>query len=750
MKEKKNAETVEYKKLHVNEIIMFLAVAILITLLFITFSVFSKKLNQQFFKERSGNLLNITEKIADEMSVIVGKYAERVETAAFFLEEHSKEHPDKFGDYIEIAKDLQQGICVNNNDECEDILFLFDEKGQYYSSDGNQGHWTETDMLTSMTGSLCIYHTTLPYRPVKENYIIFLRKLDMTQSFNGISGKIMYLAICINTDVLRDTINVAGFEQQSFAYILASDGHRIFRIMQESNFADRYNIFEVLRKGKILNGDNIEEIRTSIAEGNQSCAEIETEDGVAYFVAAIPLDFSEWMLVEFVPTEILAENSGQFVNIVMDFFGGITALMTMVFMLLLYLIMRSHSQKKLVQQQNEANIKLLAATEQAESANIAKSKFLSNMSHDIRTPINGIMGMTAIALKNQELDDKTRECLTKIDTVSHHLLSLVNDILDMSRIESGKTVMVQKPMDIRLTMENCLSIIIGQASERVLQISGEFEQIEHSKVLGDELHLRQIFINILGNAVKFTPDGGTIVFRAKEVASDEANVQYQFQVEDTGIGMKKEFLGHIWETFAQEDNGVRTNYNGTGLGMAITKQFVELMGGDISVESEVNVGTIFTVHLSLPIDIHYVEEAEQVSGPISLEGVRVLLVEDIEINMEIAVSLLEDAGMLLTTAENGQEALDKFTESPPGTFDVILMDVKMPVMDGIEATRRIRALDREDAKVIPILAMTANAFEDDIQQTREAGMNAHLSKPIDMSVVLKTVADYVKKEGGRK
>lgn len=746
MEEKNNTEKRGYKKTHVYEIVV-LVMAVSAALLIMLFFTFNKKLNQQFFIERSTNLLNITEKMADQMSVIVKKYIENTETAAFFLEEHSKEHPDKFGDYIEISQDLYQGICSKRNDGYEDILLLFDEEGGYYSSDGNEGHWTETKMLTSAKDNLNIYHTTLPYRSVDENYIIFLRKLDVPQAFKDIPEKIMYVAICINTDVLKNAINVTGFENQSFAYILASDGHRLFRIMQESNFTDGYNIFEVLQKCRILNGNSIEEIRTNIVNGDKSCAEIEIEDGTEYFVASIPLEFSEWMLVEFVPTETLAENSDQFMKMAMFFFVELTVLMIIVFMLLLFLIMRSHSQKKLAEQQNEANIRLVAAAEQAESANIAKSKFLSNMSHDIRTPINGIMGMTSIALKNPGIDDKTRECLTKIDSVSHHLLSLVNDILDMSRIESGKTVIVQEPLDIRTVIENCLSIIRGQTSERSLQIVDEFGQFKYPKILGDELHLRQIFINILGNAVKFTPDGGTITFRAREVSSDGVNVSYQFEIEDTGIGMKADFIEHIWESFSQEDGGSRSEYKGTGLGMSITKQFVELMGGEISVQSELNAGSIFTVRLSFLIDTHSEEETIVEYTQISLEGVHVLLVEDNELNREIAITLLEEEGIVITTAENGQEAVEAFAANPPGTFDVILMDVMMPVMDGMEATRNIRAMEREDASVIPILAMTANAFEEDIRKTREAGMNAHLAKPIDMLVVLKTIANYVKREG---
>ncbi len=748
MKEKREINVLgKLKNRCVCEIAAVLAVAALAALLFVQFTSFSVRLNDQFFAERSTNLINITEKMADEMSVIVGKYVDNTETAAFFLEEQLNNYSDNFSDYTEIAAELKQGILEDISNDCEEIVLLFDENGRYYSSSGNSGHWTETDILISMTDRMNVYHTTLPYRPAMENYIIFLRKLDAAQSFNGFPDKIMYIATCVNTDILRDIINVSGFENQSFAYILASDGHRIFRIMQESDFPDGYNIFEVLRKSKVINGNDIEEINENISAGKRSCAEIQIGEGTKYYFASIPLDFSGWMLTEFVPTEVLAANSDQFMSMVVMFFTVITLMITVMFMLLVYLIMRYNSQKKLAQQQNEANCKLAAAAEKAESANIAKSKFLSNMSHDIRTPINGIMGMTTIALKNSELDDKTRECLTKIDTVSHHLLSLVNDILDMSRIENGKTVIAHDPVDLCVIMEHCLSIIRGQASGRRLHITDEFEHLQHPKVFGDELHLRQIFINILGNAVKFTPDGGTIIFRAKEVSNDGVSAEYRFEIQDTGIGMKKEFQKHIWESFAQENGEGRSKYNGTGLGMAIAKQLVELMGGEIRVESELNVGSTFFVRLSFKINTDAAEESAPEREITSLKGVRILLVEDNELNREIAASLLESEGAIITSAENGMEAVEIFSANPPGTFDIILMDVMMPVMDGLEAARRIRALEREDAAGIPILAMTANAFEEDIRKTRDAGMNAHIAKPIDMSVVLKTISTYVKNRG---
>ena len=316
----------------------------------------------------------------------------------------------------------------------------------------------------------------------------------------------------------------------------------------------------------------------------------------------------------------------------------------------------------------------------------------------------------------------------------------------MSRIESGKTVIAQDPINIRTVTANCCSIIRGQMENRDLELIAEEGAIVHPWLIGDELRIRQILINILGNAVKFTPDHGKIWFRVNETASDKNAATIRFEIQDTGMGMSQEFLGKIWDAFSQADNGARSKYKGTGLGMAITKQFVDLMGGTITVQSEINVGSTFVVDLPMPIDTSERIVEEQVQNVFSLKGIRALLAEDNELNMEIATELLEDEGMIITPAVNGQIALEQFRNHPPGTFDLILMDIMMPVMDGLDATRNIRATEnRPDALTVPIIAMSANAFEEDIRKSLDAGMNAHLSKPIILDEVIKTISNYVKK-----
>lgn len=396
----------------------------------------------------------------------------------------------------------------------------------------------------------------------------------------------------------------------------------------------------------------------------------------------------------------------------------------------------------------EENQLLKTAVLQAENASKTKSVFLSHMSHDIRTPLNGIIGMTGIAVKNFEDKERVFDCLKKIDSSSKHLVSLINDILDMSRIESGKIVINHEMMEMQEVVDHCVSIAQSLLSERKVDFVRGFGVFKHPVLVGDELHLRQILINILGNAIKFTPDGGKIFFQVREISAECGKAVYHFEIEDTGIGMKPDFMERIWDSFTQENSGNCSREKGTGLGMAITKKLVDLMGGTIKVDSELGVGSKFVVEMTFDIGIGEKRNVETTEEPeVGLDGMKILLVEDIEMNMEIAKIMLEDAGIDVSIAENGQKAVNIFNNSPADDFAAILMDVRMPVMDGLAATNTIRALPRMDAATVPIIAMTADAYDEDVRKTKEAGMNAHLTKPIDQEELLQTLKNfYVKRK----
>ena len=387
-------------------------------------------------------------------------------------------------------------------------------------------------------------------------------------------------------------------------------------------------------------------------------------------------------------------------------------------------------------------VELQQALATAERANAAKTTFLNNMSHDIRTPMNAIIGFTNIAGKHNH-DEAVGNCLEKISKSSEHLLSLINDVLDISRIESGKIKYSPVPVNISVVTDVVVSVIQGFLSNRDLQFHVERKPMDCPYVITDPVRIREILVNILGNAVKFTPDGGDIYFLTdSRPAEREGQMIVSFTVRDTGIGMSKEFVGKLFDEFAQEESGARTQYKGTGLGMSIAKRYIDLMGGTISVESEKGVGTSVVVEIPMNLtEKDNVKQKEVVSIQHDLSGVKILLAEDNDLNAEIATMQLTENGMEVTRVVNGQEALEAFANHPADTYDMILMDIMMPQMNGYEATKAIRSLrEREDAERIPIIAMTANAFAEDVQASLDAGMNAHIAKPLAMEEVLTVIS----------
>ena len=368
------------------------------------------------------------------------------------------------------------------------------------------------------------------------------------------------------------------------------------------------------------------------------------------------------------------------------------------------------------------------------------------MSHDIRTPIKGIMGMIDIAQSDFDNREHVADCLKKMRGAATHLLSLINDVLDMSKVESGTMQMLDNPFDLRVLLDNCCAIVEGQIAEHNLTFTKQIGPFWHPFLRGSELHIRQVLINILSNAVKYTPDGGTINFCARETLCEEGLVHLRMEIRDNGIGMSEEFLQHIFEPFTQEAHGSRTTYKGTGLGMAITKKLVDQMHGSLDVESEPGKGSTFTVRLSLPLGKAVYNEAQRNNTPDDLHGLHLLLAEDNELNREIAVALLEAQGAEITAVVNGREAVEAVKDAPPGAFDAVLMDVMMPEMNGLEATRAIREWQQKPKETgIPIIAMTANVFADDVKACLDAGMNSHVGKPLDVKLLMAEILRLTRK-----
>ena len=419
---------------------------------------------------------------------------------------------------------------------------------------------------------------------------------------------------------------------------------------------------------------------------------------------------------------------------------GIVVSLVIIFVLLLLVYSLSVSRKKQMEALKEA--------QNANAANIAKTTFLNHMSHDIRTPMNAIIGFTDIAMKKKP-DKEVENCLKKIRQSSEYLMTLINDVLDISRIESGKLEYKPVRVDLRDMINTVLSIARGYTESRDLNFYVSREELKNPYVMADELRIREVLLNIISNAVKFTKDGGTISFVAENApGNDEHHIIVRYRISDTGIGMSEEFQTRIFDEFSQENNGARSNYKGTGLGMAIAKRYVDLMGGKIEVSSRQGVGSTFTVEIPLLIAEHVeTEEKEKLKKDMDLHGLHVLLAEDNDLNAEIAIVLLEEKGMIVTRAVDGKSALTQFCNTDPGTFDLILMDIMMPEMNGYETTKAIRNLSgRPDGKKIPIIAMTANAFQDDIRDCIDAGMNAHIAKPIESKKIEDTLQLVLKQK----
>ena len=390
---------------------------------------------------------------------------------------------------------------------------------------------------------------------------------------------------------------------------------------------------------------------------------------------------------------------------------------------------------------------LLRAAKKAEAANEAKTEFLQRMSHDIRTPINGICGMINVADHYADNMEKQTECRAKIKKTSHLLLELINEVLDMSKLESDEVVLEDIPFNLNSIFEEILGVIEHMAAEQNIRIIWEEKEVTHWNLIGSPVHVKRILMNILSNAVKYNKENGYVYISCREIPSKQtAMPTLEFVCRDTGIGMTEAFQKRIFEPFAQEHAGSRTKFAGTGLGMPITKKLVEKMGGTISFESKEGTGTTFVIRIPFQIDADMKDRNEtEEKTETSIQGLHVLLTEDNELNMEIAEFVLQNEGAVVTKAWNGQKAVDIFRKSRPGEFDAILMDIMMPVMNGYEAAKMIRSLDREDAKVIPIIAMTANAFTEDKMRAKEAGMDEHIAKPVDGKLLVKVINELVKR-----
>ena len=657
--------------------------------------------------------------------------------------------------------------------ESESTLIFLQENGKAITTDGTK---LRVDMPSKLLLDLRNGYNigklvSLDYnQKKKDGYLVAIPCQEYT-----INGE-TYTAIGTLYDhsKLDSMLSVKSYNGNAYLFMLDNDGNITYTNQKEDKFFRNYFLLKHLKGDQAITEEEADSLQKKL-DGREQGVELLGSDK-PYYLGYCPIENNNTMLICIVEKSVVD-------NVLKDYQKTIvfeTILMAGFILLLFAGLFYSISRRRLADQKaeyekrnNEIQIQALRemqvankklkkakdiATEAlqiAENANKAKTDFLSNMSHDIRTPMNAIIGMTSLIRHDAGNKDKVIEYADKIDISSQHLLGIINDVLDMSKIEAGKTVFKYTDFSMPDLIEELNTIFQPQIAERNQTLMVIKENIRHEWVNGDQVHLMQIFSNLLSNAVKYTQEGGKIQFLVEECETNSSvYAKYRFLVSDNGMGMSADFKDTIFDAFTRAESSMTNKIQGTGLGMAITKNLVEAMGGTIDVESELSQGSCFEVLIDLRIaEDRFVSSAEQVekdepAGNV-LKGMRFLCAEDNELNAEILMELLKIEGAECTICENGKRVLEAFEQSVPGDYDMILMDVQMPVMNGYEATKAIRRSSHELAKTIPIIAMTANAFSEDIQHSLAAGMNAHVSKPVEMKVLEKTIRS-IKSGGGHR
>ena len=645
------------------------------------------------------------------------------------------------GQHFETEQALCENIALSEKVFCTDLygsrVMLLDAQGTAYLRDGPVGIWNDVSHLVDGGRE----HTFVSETDnIDGCFLVFARELDAPVTMGEDHVRFTHVVLLKDIQTVKQYYTTKTYGGSAATYFLKSNGTLAYFDAEADDAIGARNVFKALEEVEYVQGRSFDEVKEQLDRDGIATADIRLNQ-TEYFYCLTSLEDYNMLLMLLIPADSVAVSTMNMMDSTIRTETIFISMMALLMLLAVISFIRVRRSSQMVKVEQETNRELKRLRTEAETANAAKSTFLNNMSHDIRTPMNAIIGFTNIALKQNPPPD-IQNCLEKISDSSEHLLALINDLLDISRIESGKIRYEPAPVDLAEVSDSVLTIVYGYLSNRNLTFRTEVEQPKSRYVLTDAVRVREVLVNILGNAVKFTNDGGTVTYAVSyHPGKDDRTIVARYRISDTGIGMSEAFAGHIFEEFSQEERGARTQYKGTGLGMAITKRYVDLMGGTISVESRKGVGTTFTVELPMQITETVAEKKEHTAGTMDLTGLNILMAEDNDLNAEIAMVQLEELGIKITRAADGEEAVRLFAEHPQGTFDLILMDVMMPKMNGYEATKAIRGLqNRPDAAAIPIIAMTANAFAEDVQASLDAGMNGHLSKPIVMEEVVSTIS----------
>ena len=730
------------------------SLAVILTL----FIVSQTYIQNLVYHERLSQMEEVTHQMFRSLEDVIDNHWDDVDVQCNYLAYMPMETTDDLFSYLEKLSEL------SNYKEKQIELIAVDSAGHYYTEHGRMGLLRGMSYLESAPERVSYVSNSLTE---DDSRMVFLKQLPTPITLQSGEKEITlrYFGISQCMTQLNDYFRCDAYENNNSVYVLDNDGFKLFNA-NDTELLKGHNVYTVLSQMSYLHGSSFAAAKERFARTG-SCYSNAVLDGTEYFYALKQMKNAQWTLAFLVPAEYVAVNTQKLVNIVMVIIIVIALAFSVVTVFVGWFLLRQKQQQEL-QAEKEANLRLeqyniqltqandelrraqdiaAEALQSAERASKAKTDFLSNMSHDIRTPMNAIVGLTALMENELDEPEKLADHLGKLKSSGQLLLDIINNILDMSRIESGKTTLTIEPMDLSHQLDQLNTMIFSQANVKK-QTFTVSTHIQHKNLLADPTRLNQVLMNILSNAVKYTPQGGHIRFEAEELPRNDHYAKYRFIVQDDGIGMSAAYQKTLFDPFTREEKSGTNKVQGTGLGMAITKSIVDLMGGTIRVESATGKGTRFEVVLEFPIDAEadkvqtapaLPEEAEAVSP---LSGMNFLCAEDNAINAEILELLLETKGARCTICSNGQEIVDAFASVKPGEYDMILMDVQMPVMDGLEATRRIRSGENPLGRTIPILAMTANAFLEDMQKSRDAGMDEHLSKPVDINALEQTVKRF--------
>ena len=730
------------------------SLAVILTL----FIVSQTYIQNLVYHERLSQMEEVTHQMFRSLEDVIDNHWDDVDVQCNYLAYMPMETTDDLFSYLEKLSEL------SNYKEKQIELIAVDSAGHYYTEHGRMGLLRGMSYLESAPERVSYVSNSLTE---DDSRMVFLKQLPTPITLQSGEKEITlrYFGISQCMTQLNDYFRCDAYENNNSVYVLDNNGFKLFNA-NETELLKGHNVYTVLSQMSYLHGSSFAEAKERLTRTG-SCYSNAVLDGTEYFYALKQMENAQWTLAFLVPAEYVAVNTQKLVNIVMVIIIVIALAFSVVTVFVGWFLLRQKQQQEL-QAEKEANLRLeqyniqltqandelrraqdiaAEALQSAERASKAKTDFLSNMSHDIRTPMNAIVGLTALMENELDEPEKLADHLGKLKSSGQLLLDIINNILDMSRIESGKTTLTIEPMDLSHQLDQLNTMIFSQANVKK-QTFTVSTHIQHKNLLADPTRLNQVLMNILSNAVKYTPQGGHIRFEAEELPRNDHYAKYRFIVQDDGIGMSAAYQKTLFDPFTREEKSGTNKVQGTGLGMAITKSIVDLMGGTIRVESATGKGTRFEVVLEFPIDAEadkvqtapaLPEEAEAVSP---LSGMNFLCAEDNAINAEILELLLETKGARCTICSNGQEIVDAFASVKPGEYDMILMDVQMPVMDGLEATRRIRSGENPLGRTIPILAMTANAFLEDMQKSRDAGMDEHLSKPVDINALEQTVKRF--------